>query len=88
MSQQDQTSPPSPVSPNPAAQAPKPPEPVSSGFWSRFTIPLFAVLMAFAFIALATLRWDEGDQRLSRLAPVHYWDTDIRHFGRSMNVQG
>ena len=59
MSQQDQTSPPSPVSPNPAAQAPKPPEPVSSGFWSRFTIPLFAVLMAFAFIALATLRWDE-----------------------------
>jgi len=23
-----------------------------------------------------------------QLAPVHYWDTDIRHFGRSMNVQG
>ena len=21
-------------------------------------------------------------------APVHYWDTDIRHLGRSMNVQG
>jgi len=35
------------------------PQPTSGGFWSRFTIPLFAVLMAFAFIALATLRWDE-----------------------------
>jgi hypothetical protein len=22
------------------------------------------------------------------LALVHYWDTDIRHLGRSMNVQG
>ena len=31
---------------------------MASGFWGRFTIPLFAVLMAFAFIALATLRWD------------------------------
>jgi len=26
--------------------------------WGRFAIPLFAVLVAFAFIALATLRWD------------------------------
>src|SRR6476620_7880870 len=61
MSQLDQTSPPSPATPTsaaPATLAPKP-QPVSSGFWSRFTIPLFAVLAAFAFIALATLRWDE-----------------------------
>ena len=60
MSQLDQTSPPSPVAPAAAApvQASKP-QPTSGGFWSRFTIPLFAVLMAFAFIALATLRWDE-----------------------------
>ena len=27
-------------------------------------------------------------ERYSDLAPVHYWDTDIRHLGRSMNVQG
>ena len=31
----------------------------SGNFWGRFAIPLFAVLVAFAFIALATLRWDE-----------------------------
>jgi hypothetical protein len=24
----------------------------------------------------------------SKTALVHYWDTDIRHLGRSMNVQG
>jgi membrane fusion protein, multidrug efflux system len=58
VSQQDQTNAPS------ASQTPSPPAPVSkappaaSGFWSRFTIPLFAVLTAFAFIALATFRWD------------------------------
>ena len=59
MSQQDQTSPPpasQPPSP-PVAPVPKPP-PATRGFWGRFTIPLFAVLAAFAFIALATLRWD------------------------------
>jgi membrane fusion protein (multidrug efflux system) len=28
------------------------------GAWSRFALPLFAVLVAFLFIALATLRWD------------------------------
>jgi membrane fusion protein (multidrug efflux system) len=58
VSQQDQTMPPPAVSPTPAAQAPKP-QSASSGFWGRFTIPLFAVLAAFAFIAVATLRWDE-----------------------------
>jgi membrane fusion protein, multidrug efflux system len=30
----------------------------SSGTWGRLAIPLFAVLAAFGFIALATLRWD------------------------------
>jgi hypothetical protein len=30
-----------------------------------------------------------GKLRLSaKMALVHYWDTDIRHLGRSMNVQG
>ena len=58
MSQQDQTSPP-PASQAPSAPvAPTPKPPAASGFWSRFTIPLFAVLAAFVFIALATLRWD------------------------------
>ena len=28
-------------------------------FLGRFAIPLFAVLAAFAFIALATVRWDD-----------------------------
>jgi membrane fusion protein (multidrug efflux system) len=59
VSKQDQTSPP-PASQTPSpplAPAPKPP-PTASGFWGRFTIPLFAVLTAFVFIALATLRWD------------------------------
>jgi membrane fusion protein (multidrug efflux system) len=59
VNEQDQASPPA------ASQAPSPPlapaqkpPPAASGFWGRFTIPLFAVLTAFAFIALATLRWD------------------------------
>jgi membrane fusion protein, multidrug efflux system len=39
----------------PAAPAPAPPSP---GSWGRLAIPLFAVLAAFGFIAVATLRWD------------------------------
>jgi membrane fusion protein (multidrug efflux system) len=31
----------------------------SSAFWGRFAIPLFAVLAALAFVALATVRWNE-----------------------------
>src|SRR6202048_182905 len=60
LSQQEQTSPPpaSQGTPAPVVPLPKQP-PASTGFWSRFTIPLFAVLIAFAFIALATQRWDE-----------------------------
>ena len=61
MSEQDQISP-----PPAAAQAPAPPSAppkstasASGNFWGRLAIPLFAVLAAFGFIALATLRWDE-----------------------------
>jgi membrane fusion protein (multidrug efflux system) len=58
LSAQDQTSP-APSASTPAApNAPAPP-PASSGTLPRLAIPLFAVLAAFAFIALATLRWDE-----------------------------
>ena len=35
-----------------------PPRPASA-FWGRFAIPLFAVLAALAFVALATVRWNE-----------------------------
>jgi len=45
----------------PAAPAP-PPKPTqrpASSLWSRFAIPLFAVIVALAFVALATLRFDE-----------------------------
>ncbi|WP_426438220.1 HlyD family secretion protein [Bradyrhizobium genosp. P] len=52
-------------SPPPASQAavappvaPAKPQPAAGGFWSRFAIPLFAVLAALAFIVLATVRWD------------------------------
>jgi membrane fusion protein (multidrug efflux system) len=66
LSQQDQTSP----APPPPAPAPTGPSQTSAavaaaraaalqrGAWSRFAIPLFAVLVAFAFVAVATLRWD------------------------------
>ena len=61
MSQQDQTSPAS-AAPAPsqtsAAVAAARAAALQRGAWSRFAIPLFAVLVAFIFIALATLRWD------------------------------
>ncbi|MBR1163761.1 HlyD family secretion protein [Bradyrhizobium elkanii] len=51
--------------PSPASQtapavaaAPAKPQSVASGFWSRFAIPLFAVLIALVFVAVATSRWD------------------------------
>jgi membrane fusion protein (multidrug efflux system) len=34
------------------------PLPVSRSSWGRLAIPLFAVLVALGFVALATLRWD------------------------------
>jgi membrane fusion protein (multidrug efflux system) len=70
LSQQDQISPApsagqlgsaqsSPVAPTAAnAKAPLPP-PGSRTVLGRLAIPLFAVLLALGFVALATLRWDE-----------------------------
>jgi membrane fusion protein (multidrug efflux system) len=56
-----QTGSPPPSPPAPAA-TPQPPgsprSPASPGSWGRLVIPLLAVLAAFGFIALATLRWD------------------------------
>jgi membrane fusion protein (multidrug efflux system) len=65
LSHQDQTS------PAPIDQAGAPPSQVaaahavaaqpsspSRGAWGRFALPLFAVLVALAFVVLATLRWD------------------------------
>ncbi|WP_454623691.1 HlyD family secretion protein [Bradyrhizobium cenepequi] len=64
MSEQNQITP-APVnriapSPAPATTAPPPkPSAAPSSTLGRLAIPVFAVLSAFAFIALATLRWDE-----------------------------
>ncbi|MET4234731.1 membrane fusion protein (multidrug efflux system) [Bradyrhizobium sp. LA6.10] len=61
MSQQEQISSPSPLPPPAAAPAP-PPKPTqrpASSLWGRLAIPLFAVIVALAFVALATLRFDE-----------------------------
>jgi membrane fusion protein (multidrug efflux system) len=61
VSQQEQISSPSPAPPPAAAPAP-PPKPTqwpASSLWGRLAIPLFAVIVALAFVALATLRFDE-----------------------------
>jgi membrane fusion protein, multidrug efflux system len=69
VSQQHQT-PPAPADSGtaqlPKAAVPARPSVAALGFWSRFTIPLFAVLLAFGFVALATLRWDKwsGNARI------------------------
>ena len=55
MSQQEQV-------PSPTAAPAAPPKPTQrppSSLWSRLAIPLFAVIVALAFVALATLRFDE-----------------------------
>ena len=59
MTEQVQSSPPpaSPAVPVPAA-APAQPPVAAGGFWGRFAIPLFAVLAALVFIAVATTRWN------------------------------
>ncbi|MGY8632922.1 HlyD family secretion protein [Bradyrhizobium sp. 14AA] len=57
MSQQEQVSAPSPVVA--PAPPPKPTQRPASSLWSRFAIPLFAVIVALGFVALATLRFDE-----------------------------
>ncbi|WP_431205858.1 HlyD family secretion protein [Bradyrhizobium betae] len=54
MSQQEQV-----PSPPPAAAPAPPPKPTASSLWSRLAIPLFAVIVALGFVALATLRFDE-----------------------------
>ena len=54
MSNQDQVVPTSTPSASPAKSPP-----VATGFWNHFAIPLFAVLAAFAFIAVATLQWNQ-----------------------------
>jgi len=47
------------------AAVPAKPSLPAYGFWGRFTIPLLAVIVALAFVALATSRWNEwtGDAR-------------------------
>ncbi|TFW62295.1 HlyD family secretion protein [Bradyrhizobium sp. MOS001] len=54
---------PSPSPPPPPAAAPAPPpkptQRPASSLWGRLAIPLFAVIVALAFVALATLRFDE-----------------------------
>jgi membrane fusion protein, multidrug efflux system len=67
LSQQDQISPAAstgqtgstPAASTAPAAAPTSPPPASRGTWSRLALPLFAVLVALGFVALATLRWDE-----------------------------
>jgi membrane fusion protein (multidrug efflux system) len=46
----------------PAGPSSRPAAP-SSGLWGRLVIPLFAVLAALGFVALATLRWDDWTGR-------------------------
>jgi membrane fusion protein, multidrug efflux system len=69
LSQQDQISPASapgqttstpPSPPAPAAAIAPTPQPLPGvrSSWGRLALPLFAVLAAFGFIVLATLRWD------------------------------
>jgi membrane fusion protein, multidrug efflux system len=54
LSNQDQAVPTSAPT-TPPAKSP----PAAAGHWSRLAIPVFAVLAAFAFIAVATLQWNE-----------------------------
>jgi membrane fusion protein (multidrug efflux system) len=48
-----------PAAPTAPAAAPTSPPPASRGTLGRLALPLFAVLVALGFVALATLRWDE-----------------------------
>lgn len=57
MSQQEQI-PSSPPAATPAPP-PKPTQRPASSLWSRLAIPLFAVIVALGFVALATRRFDE-----------------------------
>ncbi|MDA9423174.1 MULTISPECIES: HlyD family secretion protein [Bradyrhizobium] len=57
MSQQEQS--PSSAPAAPPASSPKPTQRPATPLWSRLAIPLFAVIVALAFVGLATLRFDE-----------------------------
>ncbi|MCP1761454.1 HlyD family secretion protein [Bradyrhizobium japonicum] len=59
MSQQEQIAPPPAAAPPAPIAPPKPTQPPASSLWTRLAIPLFAVIVALAFVALATLRFDE-----------------------------
>nr|WP_202557014.1 HlyD family secretion protein [Bradyrhizobium japonicum] len=59
VSQQEQIAPPPAAAPPAPIAPPKPTQPPASSLWSRLAIPLFAVIVALAFVALATLRFDE-----------------------------
>ncbi|MGY4475199.1 HlyD family secretion protein [Bradyrhizobium sp. USDA 3364] len=54
---QDGPSPATQTAPGPAA-VPVTPKSATKGFWGRFAIPLFAVLVALAFVVVATSRWN------------------------------
>jgi membrane fusion protein (multidrug efflux system) len=60
LTEQVQTSPPASAGPPPAAPTALPPSSRASGnnIWGRLALPLFAVVAAFGFVALATLRFD------------------------------
>jgi membrane fusion protein (multidrug efflux system) len=63
LTEQVQTSPPASAGPPPVAPTALPPSSrasrnSSSNVWGRLALPLFAVVVAFGFIALATLRFD------------------------------
>jgi membrane fusion protein (multidrug efflux system) len=58
VSQQEQVPSPQSAAPAPAPQS-KPTQRPASSLWSRLAIPLLAVIVALAFVALATLRFDE-----------------------------
>ena len=57
MSQQEQV--PSSLPTAAPAPPPKPTQRPATSLWSRLAIPLFAVIVALGFVALATLRFDE-----------------------------
>jgi membrane fusion protein (multidrug efflux system) len=57
LTEQVQTSPP-PVAPTAPPSSSRASRNTSSNIWGRLALPLFAVVVAFGFIALATLRFD------------------------------
>jgi hypothetical protein len=57
--------------PAPPASVGQPPDtPSASATWRRLAIPVVCVIVAAAFVALATLRWDEWVSSATRLADL------------------